>query len=50
MPTMSLLVFDNPSWSVFRSKTDSRGTDTDEMVTEALAKSLRPIIADTAKN
>jgi hypothetical protein len=39
------LVFDKPTWMVFQTTADSRGLDTQDMIAEALAKLLGPIVA-----
>ena len=44
------LVFDKPTWMAFQTTADSRGLDTQEMIAEALAKLLGPIVAKRSEN
>ena len=39
------LIFDKPSWIAFQTTADARGVDTGDMIAEALAKLLGPVIA-----
>lgn len=39
------LVFDKTTWAVFQDTADARGVDTQNMIVEALSKSLGQIIA-----
>jgi hypothetical protein len=44
------LIFDKPTWLIFQTTADARGLDTGEMIVEALAKLLGPVIARRAED
>ena len=44
------LVFDKPTRTIFQTTADSRSTNTQSMILEALAKLLGPIVARRSEN
>jgi hypothetical protein len=44
------LLFDKPTWALFQSVADSRNADTGQMITEAIAQLLGPIVARPSKD
>ena len=44
------LVLDKPTWAIFQTTAEQRGLDTQEMIAEALAKLLGPVMAKHGDN
>jgi hypothetical protein len=44
------LVFDKPTWMISQTTADQRGLDTQQMIAEALAKLLGPLVAKHGDN